>query len=340
MPPVLREIPQTKYAATRDGFGLGLVEAAKKNKNIVALSADLTESTRCLPFKEKFPERFIQLGVAEQSMASIAAGLALGGKIPFATSYAVFSPGRNWEQVRTNIALQKANVKLVGSHAGLNVGPDGATHQMLEDIALIRVLPHFTILSPCDAVEAKKATLAAAKIKGPVYIRLAREASPVFTKPSTPFEVGRMQIFRQGSEATIIATGPMVYEALRAAEILKEKHKINAYVLNCHTIKPIDKTTIIEAADETGAIITVEEHMIAGGLGSAVAEVVVAHHLAPMEFIGVRDKFGESGKPQELLEKYGLTAKHIVAATIRAVARKKKKSRAKTKNVETGTKKT
>lgn len=326
MPPILKEIPRTKYSATRDGFGLGLMEAAKKNKNIVVLTADLTESTRCLAFKEKFPERFIQLGVSEQSMASIAAGLALAGKVPFMASYAVFSPGRNWEQIRTCIALQNANVKIIGSHAGLNVGPDGATHQMLEDLALTRVLPNLTIFSPCDAVEAKKVTLAAAKIKGPVYIRLARETSPVFTKTSTPFEPGRMEIFRRGKDATIIATGPLVYEALKAAEILK-KHEIEACVLNCHTVKPIDKETIVEAAHETGAIVTVEEHMVAGGLGSAVAEVVVANHPVPMEFVGVRDKFGESGKPQELLEKYGLTAKHIAAATIRAVIRKKKKEK-------------
>ena len=322
MPFVLKEIPRTKYSATRDGFGLGLLEAGKKNKNIVVLSADLTESTRCLPFKEKFPERFIQLGVAEQSMASIAAGMSLTGKIPFITSYAVFSPGRNWEQIRTCVALQNSNVKIVGSHAGLNVGPDGASHQMLEDLALTRVLPNLTILSPCDALEAKKATLAAAKIKGPVYLRLTREASPVFTKISTPFEVGQMQIFRKGKDATIIATGPLVYEALKAAEILK-KHEIEVYVLNCHTIKPLDKTTIVEAAEETGAIVTVEEHMVAGGLGSAVAEVVVAHHPVPMEFVGVKNRFGESGKPQELLEKYGLTAKFIVAAVIRTVRRKK-----------------
>lgn len=324
MPPILKEIPKTKYAATRDGFGLGLVEAAKKNKNIVVLTADLTESTRCLTFKEKFPERFIQLGVSEQSMAGVAAGLSLAGKVPFMASYAIFSPGRNWEQIRTCIALQNANVKIIGSHAGLNVGPDGATHQMLEDLALTRVLPNLTIFSPCDAIEAKKVTLAAAKIKGPVYIRLAREASPIFTKPTTAFEPGRMEIFRRGKDVTIIATGPLVYEALKAAEILK-KHEIEAYVLNCHTIKPLDKETIIEAADETGAIVTVEEHMVAGGLGSVVAEVVVAHHPVPMEFVGVKDKFGESGKPQELLEKYGLTAKHIAAATIAAVRRKGRK---------------
>jgi len=323
MPFSLKEKPRLKFAATRDGFGEGLLEAGKKNKNIVALSADLTESTRCLPFKNKFPERFIQLGVSEQSMASIAAGLALGGKIPFMTSYAVFSPGRNWEQIRTNIALQNTNVKIIGSHAGLNVGADGASHQMLEDIALTRVLPNMTVISPCDSVEAKKATLAAAKIKGPVYIRLSREASPIFTKPLTPFKVGRAEIFLKGKDTTIIATGPIVYEALKAAASLKEKYKLNVQVINCHTIKPLDTKTIITAAKQTGAMVTAEEHMVAGGLGSAVAELLAANYPVPIEFVGVKDSFGESGKPQELLEKYGLTAKYIVVAVLKVVKRKK-----------------
>lgn len=311
-----------KYISTRDGFGEGLVLAAKQNKKIVALSADLTESTRCLPFKEKFPERFIQLGVAEQSMASIAAGLALGGKTPFITSYAIFSPGRNWEQIRTNIALQKTNVKIVGSHAGLNVGADGASHQMLEDIALTRVLPNMTVLVPCDAIEAKKATLAAAKIIGPVYLRLTREASPVFTKPLTPFKVGRAEIFHKGNDATIIAAGPILFEALKAAANLKQKNKINVRVINCHTVKPLDTKTILAAAKQTGAIVTVEEHMVAGGLGSAVAEFLAANYPVPIEFIGVKDCFGESGKPEELMEKYGLKAKDIITAVLKVIKRK------------------
>lgn len=317
-----RQKPNIKHISTRDGFGEGLVEAGKKNKRIVALSADLTESTHCQPFKEKFPERFIQLGVSEQSMASIAAGLALGGKIPFIASYAVFSPGRNWEQIRTNIALQKTNVKIVGAHAGLNVGADGATHQMLEDIALTRVLPNMTVLVPCDAIEAKKTTLAAAKIVGPVYLRLTREASPVFTKPSTPFKVGRAEIFHKGNDATIIAAGPILFEALKAAVNLKQKNKISVRVINCHTVKPLDAKTILAAARQSGAIVTVEEHMVAGGLGSAVAELLAANYPVPMEFVGVKDKFGESGKPEELLEKYGLKAKDIITAVLKAIKRK------------------
>jgi transketolase len=323
MPFYLKEKPRLKFAATRDGFGEGLLEAGKKNKKIVALSADLTESTRCLPFKNKFPERFVQLGVSEQSMASIAAGLSLGGKIPFITSYAVFSPGRNWEQIRTCIALQKSNVKIIGSHAGLNVGADGASHQGLEDIALTRVLPGMTVLVPCDAIEAKKATLAAAKIVGPVYLRLSREASPIFTKPNTSFKVGIAEIFRPGKDATIIAAGPIVYEALKAAENLSKKNKLNIRVINCHTIKPLDTKTIIAAAKQTGAVVTAEEHMVAGGLGSAVAELLAENYPVPMEFIGVKDTFGESGQPQELMEKYGLTAKYIERAVLRVIKRKK-----------------
>lgn len=318
-----RQKPNLKRASTRDGFGEGLVLAGKRNKNIVALSADLTESTRCLPFKEKFPERFIQLGVSEQSMASIAAGLALGGKIPFATSYAVFSPGRNWEQIRTCVALQNSNVKIVGSHAGLNVGADGASHQMLEDITLMRVLPNMTVLVPCDALEAKKATLAAAKIVGPIYLRLTRETSPIFTKPLTPFKVGRAETFHKGNDATIIAAGPILFEALKAAVNLKQKNKINVRVINCHTVKPLDTKALLAAAKQTGAIVTVEEHMVAGGLGSAVAGLLAANRPVPIEFIGVKDSFGESGRPEELMEKYGLKAKNISAAVLKVMGRKK-----------------
>jgi transketolase len=315
---------KTKLLSTRDGFGAGLIETGKKNKNIVALSADLTESTRCQPFAEKFPERFIQLGVSEQSMVSIAAGLALGGKIPFIASYAVFSPGRNWEQIRTNIALQKTNVKIIGSHAGLNVGADGASHQGLEDIALTRVLPNMTVIVPCDAEEARKATLATAKIIGPVYLRLTREPSPAITAAKSSFKIGKAEILRPGKDATIIAAGPILHEALLAAKILKEKNKLNVQVINCHSIKPLDTKTILMAAKQTSAVVTAEEHQIAGGLGSAVAELLAANHPVPMEFIGVKDSFGESGTPAELWKKYGLTAKHIVAAVLRVIQKSKK----------------
>lgn len=321
--PLSSDSKTVKNFSTRDGFGAGLVEAGKENKNIVVLSADLTESTRCLPFKKKIPERFIQLGVSEQSMASIAAGLALTGKIPFITSYAVFSPGRNWEQIRTNITLQNTNVKIVGSHAGLNVGADGASHQGLEDIALARVLPNMTVIVPCDAEEARKATIATAKIIGPIYLRLTREPSTAITTHATSFKIGRAEIFRSGKDATIIAAGPILHEALMAAKKLKQKYYLNVQVINCHTIKPLDTKTILAAAKQTGAIVTAEEHQIAGGLGSAVAEFLAANYPVPMEFIGVNDKFGESGNPRELLEKYGLTAKHIERAVLKAIKRKK-----------------
>src|SRR3989338_9447714 len=242
-----------KQVPTRDGFGEGLVEAGQKNKHIVALCADLTESTRILPFKEQFPERFIQVGIAEQAMASIAAGMSLVGKVPFIASYACFSPGRNWEQIRTCICLQNSNVKIIGAHAGVSVGPDGATHQMIEDIALTRVLPNMTVVIPCDAMEAKKATLAIAKTKGPAYLRLGREKSPGFTSEKTPFKIGRAEILREGNDLTLIAAGPLLYETLLAAEELK-KDGIEARVINCHTIKPLDTKTILAAAKETGAI--------------------------------------------------------------------------------------
>lgn len=312
-------VKSPRFVSLRDGFGQGLVEAGRRNKKVVALSADLTRSTGCLAFKEKFPGRFIQLGVAEQSMVSIAAGLALAGKIPFATSLAVFSPGRNWEQIRLCLALQNANVKIIGSHAGLSVGADGATHQMLEDIALTRVLPNMTVIVPCDAEEARKATLAAARIVGPVYLRLTREPSLVLTKPSTLFRLGRAEVFRQGNDAAIIAAGPILSEALKAADSLKQKRGLSIRVINCHTVKPLDEKTILAAARQTRAIVTAEDHMVAGGLGSAVAELLATRSPVPIEFIGVRDKFGESGKAQELWEKYGLTAKHIAAAVLKTV---------------------
>lgn len=300
-------------AATRDGFGRGLVTAATKNPNIVVLCADLTESTRVQEFKKTFPDRFIQIGVAEQSLAAIAAGMALAGKIPFITSYAAFSPGRNWEQIRTTICLQNTNVKIIGHHAGISVGPDGATHQMTEDVALMRVLPNMTILSPSDALEAEKATIAAANIEGPVYIRLSREPSPVFTNKKTPFTVGKATTLTKGNDVALIATGPLAYACLEAAHRLAKK-SINARVINVTTIKPLDEDMIIKAAKECGAIITVEEAQIAGGLGGAVCEIVAEHCPVPVIRLGLRDEFGQSGTAQELLEHYGLTAHHIIQA--------------------------
>ena len=313
--------PKIKMVPTRNGYGEGLVEAGKRDPNVLVLCCDLTDSTRSSYFKESYPERFVQLGIYEQAMAAIAAGMALAGKVPFISSYAAFSPGRNYEQIRTCVALSETNVKIAGAHAGISVGPDGATHQMIEDIALMRVLPNMTVLVPCDSVETKKATIAAAKIKGPVYVRFAREKSPVFTTSSTPFKVGKAEVFRKGKDVSIVACGPLVYEALKAAEELK-KNKIDVRVINCHTIKPIDKQTLIKAARETKAIVTVEEHQIAGGLGSAVAEVLSESRPVPIERIGIKDRFGESGPPEKLLNHFGLTTPHIVKAVQRIIKKK------------------
>ncbi len=301
---------QSLLKACRDGFGEALLELGKRNKNVVAVSADLAESTRCLDFSKKYPERFVEVGVAEQNMAGVAAGLALEGKIPFTCSFAVFSPGRNWEQIRISICYNKANVKIVSSHAGLNVGEDGATHQALEDIALMRVLPNMTVIAPCDYLETKKAVLAVAKIKVPVYIRFGREKTPVFTEPRKSFKIGKAEIFKEGQDVTIIACGPMVYEALLAAKELK-KEKIDAEVINCHTIKPIDAKTIIRSVKKTNRVVTIEEHQVNGGLGSAIAEILGQNYPAPIKIIGMPDKFGESGKAQQLLDKYNLTADNI-----------------------------
>ncbi len=307
--------------ATRDGFGEGLVEAGKKDDNIVVLCADLTESTRTEAFKQAFPERFVQMGVSEQSLAAIAAGMALAGKIPFIASYACFSPGRNWEQIRTTACISQTNVKIAGAHAGVSVGPDGATHQMTEDIALMRVLPNITVLAPCDALEAQKATLAAAKINGPVYIRFTREKSPVFTTEATPFAVGKAQVFMDGDDVAIIACGPLVYEAMKAAKEL-EKEGISARVINNVSIKPLDETTILEAAKDCSCIVTVEEAQAAAGMGSAVCELVTSEFPVPVERIGLQDVFGQSGTPPELLEHYKLTSPWIVKAAKRVIKKK------------------
>ena len=309
--------------ATRQGYGEGLVIAGEKDERVVVLCADLTESTRSILFKEKFPERFIEVGVAEQALATIAAGMANYGKIPFISSYATFSPGRNWEQIRTTIALNDVPVKIAGAHAGLTVGPDGATHQMLEDIALMRAMPNMTVIAPVDAIEAKKATVEAAKTEHPLYMRFAREKTPVITSEETPFKIGRAEILWEAKspQAAIIACGPLVYEALIAARQL-DKNGVEVLIINCHTIKPIDERTIIHAAKITGAVVTVEEHQITGGLGGAVAEVLAKNYPVPIEFIGMPDSFGESGAPDELLEKYGMKAGNIVEKVMQVLARK------------------
>lgn len=299
--------------STRKGFGRGLLEAGKLNEHVVAACADLTESTQISLFAKEFPERFVQIGVAEQNLVTVGSGLAAMGKIPFVSSYAAFSPGRNWEQIRTTICLNNRPVKIVGSHAGLSVGPDGATHQMLEDLALMRALPNMVVLAPGDSVEAEKATLAMAKDKRPNYMRLARENTPIFTTSDTPFEIGKAYVFEPGNDVTIIATGTMTYHALVAAQKMF-KSGIDAEVIHCPTIKPLDTDTILKSVRKTGAVVTCEEAQINGGLGGAVAELLGEECPSPLRRIGMKDHFGESGTPNELMEHFGLTAKIIMIA--------------------------
>jgi transketolase len=308
---------------TRDGYGEGLVLAGEANANVVALCADLTESTRTQAFAEKFPKRFFEMGVAEQDMAAVAAGLGVSGKIPFIASYATFSPGRNWEQIRTTIAYNDSNVKIAGHHAGISVGPDGATHQATEDIAIMRAMPNMRVIVPCDAVEARKAIVAAAQIWGPVYLRFQREKTPVMTTDATPFVPGNAEIFWQAKkpEVAIIACGALLYEALVAAKKL-EKENIGVMVVNCHTIKPIDEKKIIAVAEKTGAVVTVEEHQVSGGLGGAVAETLARHCPVPIEFVGMQNTFGESGAPAALLEKYGMGTDSVIRAVKKVLRRK------------------
>ena len=302
---------EIKTEPIRKGFGRGLLEAGKLDENVVAACADLTDSTQMSLFAEEFPERFIEVGVAEQNLVTLGSGLAAMGKIPYVSSYAAFSPGRNWEQIRTTICLNDRPVKIVGSHAGISVGPDGATHQMLEDIALTRVLPNMVVIAPCDSVEAAKATMAMAKNKKPNYLRLAREATPIITTEKTPFEIGKAYVYAEGKDLTIIATGTMTYHALVAAEKLF-KDGIDAEILHVPTIKPLDAIAILKSVNKTNHVITVEEHQVAGGLGGAVAELLSEEHPVKIKRIGINNQFGESGKPDELLEKHGLTAKNIM----------------------------
>src|SRR3989344_1324623 len=311
-----------KKIPIRDGYGKGVVEVGEKDERIVVLCADLMESTRSHWFEEKFPERYIEIGVAEQNLATVAAGLAIYGKIPFISSYAAFSPGRNNEQIRTLISLNNLPVKIAGAHAGVSVGPDGATHQALEDIALMRVQPNMVVIYPCDAIEAQKATFASAFNGSPTYIRLAREKTPVFTTKETPFKIGKAEVLRKGKDVTIIACGPLLYEAIVAAEKLK-KEGISVEVINNHTIKPMDAKTILTSVKKTKAVVTVEEHQIMGGMGSAVAEVLGQNFPAPVEMIGVHDRFGESGNPEELLNHFQLTHPFIIKAVKKVIKRKK-----------------
>ena len=311
--------------STRQGFGEGLLKAGGDDENIVVLCADLTESTKANMFAEKFPERFIQVGVAEQNLASVASGMATMGKIPFIASYAIFNPGRNWEQIRTTICYNNQPVKIIGSHSGLSVGPDGGSHQALEDIAITRVIPNIVVISPCDAIEAKKATMACAKTKDPTYIRLARNNTPIITTEETPFEIGKAQIVfvpENGlAQVGIIATGPILYKAIMAGHEL-EKKGIKVKVMNLSTIKPLDTNAVIALAKETKNIVAVEDHQIAGGMGSAVAECLSEFYPTKIEFVGIKNQFGQSGTPDELEKYYEIDTSNIIEKVQKVLKRK------------------
>jgi len=307
---------------TRNGFGEGLVDAGARNHDLIAICADLSESTRMEAFKKAYPDRYLQIGVSEQLLVAMAGGLAAVGKVPWIASYAMFNPGRSWEQVRTIMALNETNVKIAGAHAGVSVGPDGATHQAIEDIAIMRVIPNMTVVVPCDAIQTKKATLALSERFGPVYLRFARDRSPVFTTDGTPFEVGVAQRFRDGADLAIVACGILVYNALLAAEELAREDGLECRVINNHTVKPMDEAAVIEAARDCGVVVTVEEHQRQGGMGSRVAEILAQNRPVPIEFVGVDDRFGQSGDPAELIEYYGMGKDAIKAAARRAFKRK------------------
>jgi len=318
-----RDTANLKQLPTRNGFGEGLLEAAQANRNVIGICADLSESTRFEALKKALPEQYLEIGVAEQMLVAMAGGLAAVGKIPWIASYAMFNPGRSWEQVRTIMALNQTNVKIAGAHAGVSVGPDGATHQAIEDIAIMRVIPHMFVVVPCDSVQTKKATLALSQTFGPTYLRFAREKSAIVTSEATPFEIGKAQVFREGTDVAIVACGILVYNALMAADKLSRERGIECRVVNNHTVKPMDEAAILDAAKTCGAVVTVEEHQIHGGMGSRVAEILSAQHPTPIEFIGVNDRFGQSGDPVELIEHYGMGSAAIEAAVLRAHARKR-----------------
>lgn len=307
---------------TRHGFGEALVELGEKHDNIIVLGGDITGSVMTSFFQERFPERFFNIGIAEQNATTIAAGFALSGKIAFFSSYSAFAAFRNTDQLRVSVAYNNANVKIGGGHSGITVGPDGATHQSLEEIALLRALPNMTLVVPCDYEQARKATIAVGEMIGPAYIRFGRSAVPMITDADTPFELGKANVYTEGNDVAIIACGLMVWEALLAAEELKKNKGINARVIDCHTIKPIDVHTIVDAASDCGCIVTAEEHQVHGGLGGAVAEVTAKNCPVPIEFVGVKDTFGGSGEPEELMVKFGLTWREIYASALAAIDRR------------------
>ena len=312
-----------KQLPTRNGFGEGLLEVGGRDKNVIGICADLSESTRFEAFKKAYPKQYVEIGVSEQLLVAMAGGLASLGKIPWIASYAMFNPGRSWEQVRTIMALNETNVKIAGAHAGVSVGPDGATHQAIEDIAIMRVIPNMTVVVPCDAVQTKKATVALTQRWGPAYLRFGREKSAVITTDETPFEIGKAQTFREGNDVAIVACGILVYNALLAADKLAREDRIECRVVNNHTVKPMDEEAIVDAARACGAVVTVEEHQKQAGMGSRVAEILAVRHPVPLEFVGVDDRFGQSGDPFALIEYYGMGVDAIVAAVRRASNRKK-----------------
>src|ERR1700743_1395122 len=319
---MLNEIQVTGKKDTRSGFGDGIAEAARKNPNIVALTADLTGSLKMDAFAKDSPERFVQCGIAEANMIGIAAGLTIGGKIPYTTTFANFSTGRVYDQIRQSVAYSGKNVKICASHAGVTLGEDGATHQILEDIGLMKMLPGMTVIVPCDYAQTKEATMAIADYNGPVYLRFGRPVWPIFTA-GMPFQIGKAQVFQEGTDVTIFACGHLVWKAIEAGKILGEKD-LSVEVINLHTIKPLDTEAILQSVRKTGCAVTAEEHNIIGGLGDAVAQTVARHFPIPIEYVGTNDTFGESGTPTELLTKYGLDTPNIVAAAEKVLARKNK----------------
>ncbi len=317
----MKKYTYTEKKDTRSGFGAGLLEAGKKNENVVALCADLIGSLKMDAFIKEFPERFFQIGIAEANMMCIAAGLTIGGKIPFTGTFANFSTGRVYDQIRQSIAYSNKNVKICASHAGLTLGEDGATHQILEDIGLMKMLPGMTVINTCDYNQTKAATMAIAEFEGPVYLRFGRPVMPVFTDPDQLFEIGKAWMVNEGKDVTIVATGHMVWEAIEASEKLAELG-IDAEIINIHTIKPLDEDSILRSVAKTGCLVSCEEHNRFGGLGESIAQLLVTRHLVPQEFVAVDDSFGESGTPTELMKKYGLESAHIVEAARKAISRK------------------
>ena len=317
----MKKYTYTEKKDTRSGFGDGLLEAAKKNSNVVGLCADLTGSLKMNDFQKEFPDRFFQVGIAEANMMGVAAGLAIGGKIPFAGTFANFATGRVYDQVRQSVAYSNKNVKIAASHAGITLGEDGATHQILEDIGLMKMLPNMTVVVPCDYQQTKEATIAVAELEGPVYLRFGRPKVPVFSDQLPKFELGKAQIINEGNDVSIFACGHLVWKAIEAGEALAEKG-ISAEIINIHTIKPLDEKAVIQSVAKTKCVVTAEEHQINGGLGDSIAQLLARHKPAPIEMVAVFDRFGESGTPDQLMKKYGLDSPNIIDAALKAVARK------------------